>query len=283
MPVVTPMPMPWLTALDATGTPLQSGYARFFAAGTSTLQVVYQDASGLVPHPDPMPFDSAGRAVVFFQANRSYKVQLFNSAMVLQEEVDFLSAVPTLSADLDYNALAGEAIPALSPMYFENGSGGGTIGKWYRTDSGTVAKSSGAAVVAIAPAAIALNEVGKARTIGLVSGFLGLTPGSPYYIGPAGTIVLAPPANVRLIGIASSATELLLPPPQQGLLVSGQSALDFLYAAGPASIGRVAAVAGMSPQVNEAGTAWVMGEPGLPEFADPITVGGSRFGGFSAW
>lgn len=218
MPEVTLMPMPYFTGLDLNGRPVANGKVRFFQAGSpGVLQTVYQDPLGEVPHDDPISLDGAGNATIFFDSTKSYKMELYDSAMVFIRERDFLSAVPSLNADLDYIGTAGEDIPALTPVYLENGTGGGQVGKWYRTDSAVAAKSYGALLVGIAPAAVEENASGKFRGIGGVDGFIGLTPGATYYIGPLGTLTTAAPANAREIGLAESATRMLLPPPRPSL------------------------------------------------------------------
>lgn len=49
-----------LRALDSNGLPVPSALATFYLSGTSTLQTVYADAAGTVPHPQPLVADIAG-------------------------------------------------------------------------------------------------------------------------------------------------------------------------------------------------------------------------------
>jgi hypothetical protein len=264
MPVVTPMPMPYFYGTDGKGQPLENGYVRFFQSGTAVLQLVYQDALGLVPHPDPMPLNSAGIAWVFFEANKAYKMQLFDSGMNFVREADFLTAVPTLNADLDLNGEYGEGITGLDSVYFEDGGGGGTPGKWYRTDSDVAGKSSSAVLSGVATTTGLIGETKPIRVIGRISGFIGLVAGTTYYAGPApGSITAVAPANARVVGVAESATTMILGPSRPGQLAVGQQALDFFIASGPASVARLPG-AGLPlryPRINAAATG---GELAIP-------------------
>jgi hypothetical protein len=217
MPVVTLMPMPYFTGFDADGVPIANGKVKFYKAGTSTPATVYQDGNGAVPHPATINLDGSGNATIYFDATQSYKMELYDAANVFVRERDNMAAVPSLSADLDYIGTAGENIAAREPVYLENGLGGGTIGKWYRTDSASAPKSYQAVLTGIAPAAVLQNAQGKFRSIGAVDGFLGLTPGATYYIGPLGTITNVAPANARELGLAESASRLLLTPPRPNI------------------------------------------------------------------
>ncbi|MBA3578917.1 MAG: tail fiber domain-containing protein [Gemmatimonadaceae bacterium] len=211
MPTVTPMPMPYFQGLDASGRVLTSGFVRFYEAGTGLPQTVYQDALGLVPHPDPVPLNSSGIAVIYWDASRRYKFELFNSAMVSVRSVDFLPAMPTTDLDLDLDGIAGEPILARQPAYLETGTGPGIVGRWYLTNSAAVGTSTTAGRVGFALANLLTGETGLFRVQGRLEGFSGLTTGAIIYAGtPAGTITTVVPANARVIAQADAPTSLLI-------------------------------------------------------------------------
>lgn len=60
--------------------------------------------------------------------------------------------------------------------------------------------------------------------------------------------------------------------------ISGQTALDFIYASSTTQLGRLAAAAGKVPRVNEAGSAWEMADAAPVAINDPVQVGGTLFG-----
>jgi hypothetical protein len=59
-------------------------------------------------------------------------------------------------------------------------------------------------------APVASGETSVFRVTGRLTGLSALTIGATYYIGPAGTLVTAPPVNARAIGSAITATSLML-------------------------------------------------------------------------
>ena len=73
---------------DVNGVPLAGGKIYTYAAGTTTLQNTYIDASGTTQNQDPILLDSTGSPAVgtsetsIFLANLSYKFVAFNASNV---------------------------------------------------------------------------------------------------------------------------------------------------------------------------------------------------------
>lgn len=76
MPTVNLMPLPKQRFSTSTGAPLAGGKLFIYAAGTTTKQNSYQDASGLTPNANPVILDSRGEASIWFDQNLAYKVVL---------------------------------------------------------------------------------------------------------------------------------------------------------------------------------------------------------------
>ena len=62
-----------LRALDSNGLPVAAAQALFYISGTSTLQTVYADAAGTVPHPQPLIADARG---LFAQVYSSINIKV---------------------------------------------------------------------------------------------------------------------------------------------------------------------------------------------------------------
>ena len=107
-------------------------------------------------------------------------------------------------------AVAGEAVSARDVVYIELAGGVGTVARAYRADNKEKARSTEALLAGVVANAGAVNAPISARRAGVVSGFAGLTPGATYYVSAAGAITLTAPGNARRVGIALSATDLLL-------------------------------------------------------------------------
>ena len=61
-----PMPLPELNGfVSSTGVPLAGAYLCSFAAGTTTPQATWSDATGLYANPNPVVLDVNGRASVW--------------------------------------------------------------------------------------------------------------------------------------------------------------------------------------------------------------------------
>ena len=62
-----------LRALDRNGDPVAGALARFYLSGTTTLETVYSDTAGTVPHPSPLVADGRGVFAAVY-SNESLKV-----------------------------------------------------------------------------------------------------------------------------------------------------------------------------------------------------------------
>lgn len=70
--------------------PLDGGQLNFYAAGTSTPQLAYQDISLTIPWPNPMTLDSGGNVPQLFFADGYIKFRLANAAGVVQIAADYV-------------------------------------------------------------------------------------------------------------------------------------------------------------------------------------------------
>jgi hypothetical protein len=82
--------MPRLQFFDALGNPLSGGKVFTYAAGTSTLQGTYTDASGAVFNTNPIILDAAGRAAIWVKTG-VYKIIVQDSNGVQQWTADNVS------------------------------------------------------------------------------------------------------------------------------------------------------------------------------------------------
>jgi hypothetical protein len=85
-----PLPMPKLQFFDALGRPLSGGKVYTYAAGTSTLQGTYTDASGTVFNTNPVILDAGGMAAIWVKTG-VYKIIVQDSNGVQQWTADNVS------------------------------------------------------------------------------------------------------------------------------------------------------------------------------------------------
>lgn len=69
-------PLAKLRFVDNNGVPLAGGKVFTYAAGSTTKQATYTDASGATPNPNPVMLDSRGEAAIWFDQTLAYKVTL---------------------------------------------------------------------------------------------------------------------------------------------------------------------------------------------------------------
>lgn len=214
---LTLCPQLWFTGLDAAGVTLPGAQVFFYASGTTNKLDTYSTADGSATNTNPLILDSAGRGVAYLKP-AAYKV-VFAPAGDSDppsspiKTVDPVGAVPPTSVDVDVQAVAGEAIAAGDAVYLDDGSGSRTAGRWYKADiTVTSLRSQAAPVLGMAPAAIASSATGSVRLYGRITGLAGLTIGASYRLAStAGAITtVALNSNARLIGVADSATSLVL-------------------------------------------------------------------------
>jgi len=211
----TVMPSPKFYCLDNNGAIVSGAKLFTYASGTTTKLDTYTDATLATPNANPVVCDSAGRATVFLSAT-AYKFTLAPSTdtdppTAAYWSVDNVGAVAYISTDLDVLGTAGEALSANDAVYVSDGSGGLTAGRWYKTDSDNTYSSTLPQAVGFAPSAIASAAAGSIRMSGRLTGLAGLTPGSTYYVSATpGAITSTAPANQRILGVADSATSLVI-------------------------------------------------------------------------
>ena len=207
----TIIPSPIFTGIDTNGDPVDGGKLYTYAAGTTTAQTTYSDVNLTSANTNPVVLDSAGRATLFVTTGSSFKYVLKTSADVTIWTADNIGAVPKSTATLDVTVTAGEAISALDVVYVSQGDGGKTTGRAYQADADQTYSSSLAITVGLAPAAIASGETGSIRLGGALGGYTGLTAGATQYVSAtAGELTESAPSNVKIVGQATSTTEVMM-------------------------------------------------------------------------
>lgn len=208
-------PFPKHQLFTNAGAPAASHKLFTYAAGTTTKLSTYSDVNLSSANANPIVLDSAGRATIFLSA-ASYKFVLASSTDTDPPTspiwtVDSVSATPSFNVNLDITGTAGETLVANDIVYVSDGSGGLTAGLWYKTDSDNTYSSVTAYAIGVVISDIASAATGSIRVAGQAIGFAGLTAGSVYYISAtAGAITATAPANGRAVGVADSATTVVL-------------------------------------------------------------------------
>lgn len=205
--------------LDANGAPLASGTVETYEAGTVTPLATYSDAALSVTNGTSLTLNSGGfpqksnNEVGIFLLPRAYKFILKNSAGVTQRTLDNVYAVQAASAvNLEVTGTAGEALSANDCIYQSDGSGALTAGRWYKADADFVYASL-TGVIGFATAAAALGASFTVRLGGTVDTLAGLVAGSSYFVSAtAGSVTATAPTNARIVGVAASATTLVIDP-----------------------------------------------------------------------
>ena len=205
------MPMPYFTALDGDGEPISGAKLYFYESGGSTPLDAYQDAIG-TPHAVPAVTDAAGRITVYLAA-QAYRLVVLDANDVEIADIDPFNAVPLTSVDVDITGTAGETMTTPQAVYLSDGSGGKTVGRWYKADADNDYESILAGAVGFL---VANADAGEAITIrlgGRMTGFVGLTPGAQYYVSAAaGSVTSTAPALARFVGVAESSTVMVVFP-----------------------------------------------------------------------
>lgn len=208
-------PSPFLLAQNNSGAIINNACVWTYAAGTTTAATTYSDNAG-TPNLNPIRSDSAGRFTAYLLAGSSYKFvyeaactpPAHGTVLVTRDNV---AAVPASAASVDVTGTAGETISAGQCAYLSDGSGSKNAGQWYKCDTAN-AYSSTAPEVGIATNAILSAASGTIRIAGSVTGLTSLSLGSNYYAGTAGALTSTAPVQRRLLGVADSATSLVLTP-----------------------------------------------------------------------
>lgn len=209
-------PSPWLTGLDINGAPLAGGFVYVWVGGTIDEPVeVFTDSDGLVPHPQPIELDSSGRATIYLRPG-SYRYDLYDADMVLVRTQDNIAAVSSWDVNLDIDGQSGENSDVImlagSLAYLSDGSGAKTAGRWYRTDA-DFDYASTLPIVGFVVSDLVGGASGPIRMMGRMTGMTGLVAGTTYYVGAtAGALVSTAPTNARVVGVADSATSIVIDP-----------------------------------------------------------------------
>ena len=107
--------------------------------------------------------------------------------------------------------VAGETLAALNAVYVEPTLTSGTAGRVYKMDADVLVKSTQAFFAGFALAAANAAANVAVQISGVVSGLSGLTTGAVYYAsGTAGAITATKPLHPIPLGMAISATQLLI-------------------------------------------------------------------------
>lgn len=207
------MPTPRQQFLDNNGDPCASCLLYSYLAGTNTPTATYADVTLQAPNANPVVLDSAGRATVFLDTRITYKFSLHTAADVPIWTVDSVDSVPS-GLNVDVSGVAGEVLAQRQIVYLSSGLDATTAGRWYLTDADVVSKSSGASLVGVVISpAIGAAASGTIRIQGRVTGYSGLSEGLSYFVSAtAGDLTSTAPANVKVVGVAESASSLLLTP-----------------------------------------------------------------------
>ena len=216
----TVMPTPLQTVLDANGNPAVGAKLFTYLSGTSTKVDTYTSATLVTANANPVIADASGRVAVWLSPGVVYKFACYPSTEANDPPTgtpywtsDSVTAVPGANLALDISGTAGESLSAGNAVYMSSGSGGGTAGRWYKTDSDDPASSSTAGVVGMVQDAISNGATGSVRLQGRLTNLSGLTAGVPYYASAtAGALTSSAPANSVFIGIAESSTVIVLQP-----------------------------------------------------------------------
>ena len=113
--------------------------------------------------------------------------------------------------NLDVTITAGETLSIRDCVYLAGPwDVGKTSGLFYKCDSGTDRSSSLAGMIGFATTAITTGTTGVIRLAGILSGFSGMLSGKAQFVGTSGAIADTVSGNSRLVGFATSTTELLI-------------------------------------------------------------------------
>lgn len=218
MPTATIFPFPKHQFFDSNGDPA-NGYKVFtYSSGSANKLSTWTDSTMLTPNTNPIILDSAGRATIF-AGPYSYKMVLAAPTDTDPPTsplwtVDGIGAVPETTPTLDVTGVAGEALLEGEWVYLSDGSGGTSVGRWYKTSTANVYSSSGAKAIASTVGATAIGASGTFRTGGRARDQGVVITGSVYYVASTpGTITQVVPAQgtpLRVVGVADSISTILI-------------------------------------------------------------------------
>lgn len=128
---------------NALGQPLSGGLLYFYAAGTTTPQLAYQDSALSIAHPWPLSCDSAGRLPQFFLADGSIKIRLTDSAGVVQIAADNILVVGPSSGGGGGGSVDATTIYQTGDIKVRYGTGAHT--GWVRANGRTIGSATSGA------------------------------------------------------------------------------------------------------------------------------------------
>lgn len=212
MPDGTVIPAIPFCAYDNEGAPLSGGKLTALAAGTASTKVdTYADRELTIPNTNPVILDAGGRATIFLSAI-AYRFVLTDADDVPVWDIDGVLANQGVggSSGLDVPITAGQDLAINDQCYISDGSGGLVAGRAYKADA-TLAYASIDATLGFATTEILSGDSGFQRRAGSLDGFTALVAGSTYYVATvAGTITATPPTHARSVGVAISATTIII-------------------------------------------------------------------------
>ena len=211
---------------DSNGDPLSLGSIESFLAGTNTHEPIYSNQGLSSAYTNPYTLPASGKLTFYLTPGKSYKFIIKNSAGNTVDTIDNIPAIPASASNQDIAGTAGENLVADDVVYLSDGSGSKTAGQWYKADA-DLTYASTAPVIAFALTALDAGVTGSFRLAGTVELAGPLTPGSSYYVSAtAGEVTSTMPPNTRFLGIAQSATVLIVTPnPSANALSTSASAL----------------------------------------------------------
>lgn len=212
---------PWVGAqfFDNNGDPAAGWQLFTYAAGTATKQATYQDADLSSANTNPIILDAAGRCTVFLDS-LAYKFVFTNDEDTDPPTspvwtIDNVNAVPPLDTTLDVTGTAGETLAVGDVIYLSDGGGSRTAGYWYLGDANNDYSSSAVPAFGFAISTAAPSGSVIVRLMGRVTGLSSLIAGTQYYMSSSpGALTSTPPANARQVGVADTATSLVIWPGQ---------------------------------------------------------------------
>lgn len=215
----TIIPSPYQTVLDASGNPVSQAKVCTYLAGTTTPVFTFTSSTMGVNNTNPIVTSAEGRWTAWLNPTLSYRIVEYSNDGTantcdgtLIKDVDGVQGVPNTSGTTDITGTAGEAIALGKAAYVTDGSGG-TAGRWYTASSALSTSALKVPVGIVVSASTGAGSSVTVRTTGLAGNVSGLTPGGLYYLSTAGGLATVSGAFTRVIGVAQSATTIILGTP----------------------------------------------------------------------
>jgi hypothetical protein len=119
---------------------------------------------------------------------------------------------PPANMNVDVYGTFGDPVTRGQVVYFSQGDGGSTPGRWYLADASTAARSSFASLIGLAVNAAAGGTQGFIRIQGRLDGMNGLTAGQTYWISDVtpGGLRSSIPLLARSVCVGETATSAII-------------------------------------------------------------------------